>query len=65
MRTAEFNEYIEQSKKINKNVFYVNSICKGKNYLAYGGAFAIINNEVKAFLDQGKEEILVAKILQI
>ena len=59
MGTAEFNEYIEQSKKINKNVFYVNSICEGKNYLAYGGAFATINNEVKAFLDQEKENILV------
>jgi N-carbamoylputrescine amidase len=59
MGTAEFNEYIEQSKKINKNVFYVNSICEGKKYLAYGGAFAVINNEVKAFLDQEKEDILV------
>jgi len=59
MGTVEFNEYIEQSKKINKNIFYVNSICEGKNYLAYGGAFAIINNELKAFLDQEKEDILV------
>jgi hypothetical protein len=59
MGTVEINEYIERSKKINKNIFYVNSICKGKNYTAYGGAFAIINNELKAFLDQEKEDILV------
>jgi predicted amidohydrolase len=59
MGTVEFNEYIEQSKKINKNIFYVNSICEGKNYIAYGGAFAIVNNELKAFLDQEKEDILV------
>jgi predicted amidohydrolase len=59
MRTDEFNEYIEQSRKINKNIFFVNSICEGKNYIAYGGAFAIINNELKAFLDQEKEDILV------
>jgi len=51
MGTVEFNEYIEQSKKINKNIFYVNSICEGKNYIAYGGAFAIINNELKVFLN--------------
>jgi hypothetical protein len=57
--TVEFNEYIEQSKKINKNIFYVNSICEGRDYLAYGGAFAIVNNELKAFLGQKKEDVLV------
>jgi hypothetical protein len=36
MGTFEFSEYIEQSKKINKNIFYVNSIGEGENYLAYG-----------------------------
>ena len=59
MGTDEINEYIEQAKKINKNIFYVNSICEGKNYKAYGGAFAIKNNELKAVLDQGKEDILL------
>jgi drug/metabolite transporter superfamily protein YnfA len=44
---------------VSKNIFYVNSICEGKNYIAYGGAFVAINNELKAFLDQGKEDILV------
>jgi hypothetical protein len=57
--TVEFNEYIEQSKRINKTIFFVNSICEGKNYMAYGGAFAIINNELKAFLNQETEDILV------
>jgi len=65
MGKAEFNAYIEQSKKISRNIFYVNSICEGKNYLAYGGAFAIINNELKALLDQGKEDILVVNYRDI
>ena len=56
---STFSEYVEQSKKICKNIFYVNSICKEKKSLAYGGAFAIINNKIVASLDQNKEEILI------
>jgi N-carbamoylputrescine amidase len=56
---SELNNYIEQSKKIGKNVFYINSICEEEESHAYGGAFAVINNELRALLDQGKEEILV------
>jgi N-carbamoylputrescine amidase len=59
--TIEFNEYIKQAKKICKNIFYVNSICDEQKSLAYGGAFAIINNELSAVLDQGKENILMIK----
>jgi N-carbamoylputrescine amidase len=58
---SEFDEYIKQSKSICENVFYVNSICKEKKSLAYGGAFAIINNELKKILVQEKEDILVVK----
>jgi hypothetical protein len=40
-------------------IFYINSICEDEKPHAYGGAFAVINNELRALLDQGKEEILV------
>jgi predicted amidohydrolase len=60
-KLLEFDEYIKQAKKICKNIFFVNSICDEQKFLAYGGAFAIINNELKASLDQGKEEILVVQ----
>jgi N-carbamoylputrescine amidase len=59
--TSEFDEYIKRSKAICKNVFYVNSICEEKRSLAYGGAFAIIDNELERSLNQGKEDILVVK----
>jgi N-carbamoylputrescine amidase len=59
--TSELNEYIEQSKKIHRNIFYVNSICKEQKSLAHGGAFAVIDNKLNRLLDQGKEEILVIK----
>jgi len=55
----EISQYINQSKKVCKNIFYVNSICNEKKSLAYGGAFAVINNELIALLDQEKEDILV------
>ena len=59
--TSELNEYIEQSKKINKNVFYINSICKEQKSLAHGGAFAVIDNKLNRLLEQDREEILVIK----
>jgi N-carbamoylputrescine amidase len=57
--SLEFDEYIKQAKKIHKNIFYINSICDEQKSLSYGGAFAIINNELSASLDQGKEDILI------
>jgi N-carbamoylputrescine amidase len=57
----EFYSYIEQSKKICKNIFYVNSICEEEKSLAYGGAFALINNSLASSMEQGKEDILIVK----
>jgi hypothetical protein len=59
MGSSEFNEYVEQSKKINRNIVYVNSICEdeGKSR-AWGGAFAVVNNRLKAFLGQETEGLL-------
>jgi N-carbamoylputrescine amidase len=59
--TSVFGEYTEQAKKICKNMFYVNSICHEEKSLAHGGAFAVINNELNASLDLGKEDILVVE----
>jgi predicted amidohydrolase len=55
----EFKNYIEQSKKICKNIFFVNSICEGKESFAYCNSFAIINGKLKASMEQGKEDLLI------
>jgi N-carbamoylputrescine amidase len=54
----EMNEYILRSKRMCKNVFFVNSICKEEKSLAYGGAFAVIENEIKYTFDMKEEGIL-------
>jgi len=55
----QLNEYIERSKLYCKNIFYVNSNCNDQKYLAFGGAFAVINNKLVASMDMEKEGILV------
>jgi N-carbamoylputrescine amidase len=59
--TSVFNNYVEQSKNISKNIFFVNSICKEEKSLSYGGAFAIIDNKIVASLELEQEDILVVK----
>jgi len=57
----EYNDYIKQSKKICKNIFFVNSICEDEESLAYCSSFAIINKKLIASIEQGKENILIIK----
>ena len=51
-------EYFKKAKTISNNIFFINSICKEEKCLAYGGAFAIINNKLKYELKWGEEGIL-------
>ena len=55
----ELNIYIEQAKKINKNILLVNSICVEEKSIAYGGAFAVKNNKLIASMEQEKEDLLI------
>ena len=51
-------EFVKQATKISNNIFFVNSICKEDKCLAYGGAFAIINGELKYTKEMEEEGIL-------
>ena len=55
----EFNSYIDQSRKICKNIVFINSICEDEESSVYCGSFAVINNELIASTEQGKEDILI------
>jgi len=44
---TEFDEYVERAKSLAKNVFFVNSICRDEKAVGHGGAFAVINGELK------------------
>jgi N-carbamoylputrescine amidase len=59
---AAFNEYTAKAKSIANNIVFVNALCSERKSLAYGGAFAVLNGNVVAVLEQGKEEILVIPI---
>ena len=57
----QYKKYTEKGKNICKNIFFVNPICINEDSESYGGAFGIVNSEIKYKMDMMKEEILICE----
>jgi len=60
--TEEFDEYVEQAKKFASNVLFINSICYDEGLVAHGGAFAVVDGELKYHQNIDEAGILICEI---
>ena len=57
----EFAEYVQQAKKFAPNVCFVNSICHDEISVAHGGAFAVVNGELRYHQQIDEAGILICE----
>ena len=63
--TEEFDDYLKQAKKFAPNVCFVNSICHDEGSIAHGGAFAVVNCELKYHQYIDEVGILICEIQEL